>query len=557
MVLAVDVLGLMLITTIIPAIVMVYVAWRNRGTPGTRWFAVTVCGIAGWSSAYGVSLIVNDAAPTLWAVNVRFFFTDIVTIAWFLLALEYIRRTRLPDRSPLVLLFVFPFVNEAITWLFPDLVHPSWYVDSIGVFHSEFGPWFYAQTVFSYTLFLAGFALLVTDFRNSQGIRRSQTGILVTGGLVPFIANVLFVAGITPYPDLDLTPVAFLITTAIFGWGLFQYRLLELLPIARKTVLDQMDDAVITLDENGRVVDINAAAADLFDADEQDAVGIDGTEFFSEYPTLVDRFATSVDVETEIEFTRNGENRYFHLEISPVSSQSDVIDGRVVVLRDVTALKEREQELDLLKQVLSRVLRHNIRNDVSVISGYAEAIATQTSGETATLARKIRSKSNELATRSHKAATVERVLSGTREGVSLDVVTAIDDAVERVPDDVGEFDVTTDAPDACFVQALPTLPIALMNVIENAVAHSDSTASTVDVSVDCGTDQVTVEIRDDGPGIPEGELRVFEEGMETQLEHSSGVGLWLVILIVNRSGGDVSFQNSDEGAIVRVTLERA
>jgi len=557
MVLAVDVLGLTLLTTIVPAALMVYAGWQNAEKPGARWFTLLVVGIAGWSSVYGISLISNDAGITLAAINLRFFFTDLVSVSWFLLALEYARRARLPDRSPLLVLFVFPLLNELVAWVVPEYMFAAWRMDPIGVFHADFGPWFYVQTLFSYVLVVGGIALLVRDYRNSQGIRRNQTAVLVAGAMVAFLANVLFVIGFTPYPDLDLTPLAFLVTTVIFGWGLFRYRLLELVPIARKTVLDQMQDAVVTLDEDGRVVDVNAAAADLFEVEESAAVGTHGEDFFADYPRLIERFGTAVDVETEIEFTTNGENRYFHLDISPVSAGSDVIDGRVVVLRDVTQLKEREQELDLLKQVLSRVLRHNIRNDVSVVNGYAEEIAEQNDGETAELAAKIIEKSDDLATRSHKAASVERVLSATGDPLDLDLVDVIQEALDRDLEGFGDFDATLDLPENCYVRALPTLPIALRNVIENAIGHSDSATPQIEISVACDEESATVEIRDDGPGIPEGELSVFEDREETQLHHSSGIGLWLVVLIVRRSGGSVSFENTDDGAVVRLTLDCA
>jgi len=597
MVLAVDVLGVALVTTLVPALLMTYVAWQNSDEPGARWFAVFVCAVAGWSSTYGFSLVVDATGPTLAAVNLRYLFTDVVTIAWFLLAFEYVRRRRIGRRSRWLWLFAFPLLSQAVIWLFPEYVFTFRYVDSIGVFHAEFGAWFYVQALFSYVLVVAGLALFLDDFRNAQGIRRSQTGVLFVGALIPFVANILFVAGITPYPDLDLTPLAFLVTTALFAWALFRYRLLELLPIARRTVLDQMEDAVVTLDDDDRVVDINATALALFGVSENAAVGTPGRAFFSDFPEMVDQFELTTDVDTEITVTRDGETHHFHLQISPVRSESDLVEGRVIVLRDVTELKEREQELDLLKQVLSRVLRHNIRNDVSVVNGYAEEIARQTTGDPAALAGKIQAKSDDIATRSQKASTIERVLTSDSERVTHDLANVVDEAVEQVRHTVEGFTVTRDVDPDCQVRALPTLPVALANLVENSVehgasadsrAHPDSTRATGDrptdpehgstaasraredvvghaegalpevrISATCNEETVTLEVRDDGPGIPEAELRVFEDREETPLQHSSGVGLWLVVLIVRRSGGEVRFETDDDGSVVRLTLDRA
>ncbi|MFD1586331.1 histidine kinase N-terminal 7TM domain-containing protein [Halorientalis brevis] len=588
MVLAVDVLGVALVLTIVPAVLMTYVAWQNSEKPGARWFSVFVLGIAGWSSTYGYSLVADGTQVTLAAVNLRYFFTDVVTITWFLLALEYVRRRRLSLRSPWLVLFVFPFCSQFVIWAVPEFVYTSWHVDRLGVFHAEFGAWFYVQTLFSYCLVVAGLALFVDDYRNAQGIRRTQTGILVAGAVIPFVANIFFVAGFSPYPDLDLTPLAFLLTTILFAWALFRYRLLELLPIARKTVLAQMQDAVITIDEDDRVVDVNEAALALFGTTERAAIGTSGREFFADYPAIVAECGEASDVDTDIEFEHDGETRHFHLQISPVSSASDLVDGRVVVLRDVTELKEREQELDLLKQVLSRVLRHNIRNDVAVVMGYAEEIAQQTTGDPAALAGQIRDKSDDIATRSQKAATIERVLTGDRERVVHDLDSAIDEAVETVRRSGTSFTVQRPSVDDCRVRALPTLPVALANLVENAVEHGstsprsqapgdavehgcetaqsrasapsgghDDEVPEVRLSASCDEETVTVEVRDDGPGIPEGELSVFDQGEETPLHHSSGVGLWLVVLIARRSGGSVAFEDDGDDSVVRLTLEKA
>jgi PAS domain S-box-containing protein len=556
MVTLVDVLGLALAATVVPALAMTYVAWRNYGKPGAVPFAVTVLSIAGWSAAYGFSLYFDGAALTIAAADVDFFFTDTVAIGWFLLALEYVRRERLSPRW--YALFVFPAVSQVVVWTndVHGLVRTAVRVDHLGILHPVFGPWFYVQMLFSYVLVVAGIWLLVRDFRSSQGIRRNQTGVLVAGTLLAFVANILYVSGLTPYPDLDLTPLAFLFSTTIFAYGLFRYRLLELLPIARKTVMDEMDEGIITLDENARVVDVNPAAADLFDTTPDEAVGTPGEAFFADYPEMVERFGDTVATETEISVTKDGEQRYFDLTITPISPGSNVVEGRSIVLRDITERVEREQELDLLKQVLSRVLRHNIRNDVTVVTGYAEELAAEASGEQAALAETIIEKGDDIAERSRKAAAVERVLTRTGSQIELELAEVAQNAVDAVTREHPRAEISLDLPASCRVSAHETLELALVNVIENAIVHNDADVSRVEVTGSCN-DPTVLEVRDNGPGIPKAEIEVIEHGEETQLEHSSGIGLWLVALILERSGGDVSFENDGDGGLVRLEIPRA
>jgi signal transduction histidine kinase len=68
-------------------------------------------------------------------------------------------------------------------------------------------------------------------------------------------------------------------------------------------------------------------------------------------------------------------------------------------------------------------------------------------------------------------------------------------------------------------------------------------------------DAVEIVVADDDPGIPEEEIEILERGEETGLEHTSGLGLWLVHWIVTESGGSVAFESSDTGgSVVRLRL---
>ena len=99
-----------------------------------------------------------------------------------------------------------------------------------------------------------------------------------------------------------------------------------------------------------------------------------------------------------------------------------------------------------------------------------------------------------------------------------------------------------------------SFPYAVENLIENAVTHCDDGAS-VTVAATAQGDTVTLWITDDGPGIPEAELEVFENREETPLEHGTGVGLWLVNWVVDRSSGDLEFDTGPDGTTVTVRLD--
>jgi signal transduction histidine kinase len=99
--------------------------------------------------------------------------------------------------------------------------------------------------------------------------------------------------------------------------------------------------------------------------------------------------------------------------------------------------------------------------------------------------------------------------------------------------------------------------IAVEELVENAVVHSDDPDPTVRVSVSPGEACTDLVVADDGPGIPPTERRTIEGDVESALEHASGLGLWLVSWIVDSSGGEVDCEVSESGTVVRVRLRNA
>jgi signal transduction histidine kinase len=101
------------------------------------------------------------------------------------------------------------------------------------------------------------------------------------------------------------------------------------------------------------------------------------------------------------------------------------------------------------------------------------------------------------------------------------------------------------------------LLMAVEDLVENAIVHAHHAEPVVRVTVEPTDDAVAFAVADDGPGIPDQELAVLDTGGETELQHGSGAGLWVVTWIVERSGGELSFETSSEGTTVTIRLPRA
>ena len=238
--------------------------------------------------------------------------------------------------------------------------------------------------------------------------------------------------------------------------------------------------------------------------------------------------------------------------------------GLVVGVYDTRQRTARAEADQLTRHltVLNRVLRHDIRTSANVIQGHAELLAD---GDTASVeyARTIERQAATLVELGEHAREIERLFyENDAEREVVDLAALVDTCCKQIRADYPAADIDVSLPPTVPAVAHPLVKSAVMNVIENAVEHND--AETPHVTIDSATppqdgdEFVTLRVADNGPGIPDSELAAFDRGYETDLEHASGLGLWLVNWIVIKSGGSVRFEESTSGGtMVCLQLRRA
>lgn len=222
------------------------------------------------------------------------------------------------------------------------------------------------------------------------------------------------------------------------------------------------------------------------------------------------------------------------------------------VRRSVDESRERAQQL----RVLDRVLRHTLRNELNVVRGRAELVATKTDGEPAEHARTVVERCDALLETADKQRAINDVLGADTTAGTVDVARVVDHAVEQVRDQHPEAALALDVPDHAPAVAVPQLGTAVRELVENGIRHADREPAQVAIDVTVSEDTVRVDVADHGPGIPSIERRVLSgEDAIDALHHSQGLGLWLVHWVVAYSGGDLSFaDNEPRGTVVSITL---
>ncbi|MCO8267182.1 PAS domain S-box protein [Haloferax sp. AB510] len=235
------------------------------------------------------------------------------------------------------------------------------------------------------------------------------------------------------------------------------------------------------------------------------------------------------------------------------------VDGVVLNSRDVTSRHRYEQRL----RVLNRVLRHDLRNDMNVILGHADLLLDERiPAESKDHARTIKRKASSLVELGEQTRHIDTTLTRGSSGIEpVEVVERIEAQLDDIESDYPEAIVHRSLPDEVWVSADDLIESAIKHLIDNALEHNDRVIPEVGVTVErsaTSTDFVEIRIADNGPGVPDAELSVLESGTETPLQHISGLGLWLVQWIIDRSNGQLRFaENDPRGTIAIVGLRSA
>jgi PAS domain S-box-containing protein len=520
--------------------------------------------MAGWSVQIAVMTWPTQLLPVHLSTLIRYLFQLLVVFGWPLLVWEYSNRKRLSLRPwQIAALLVVPVLTIGLTatnpWHYLVLTAetPS---NPAGIRELGLGPWYLVYMGFAVTMVMLPIGTLFSDLREAHGTHRKQILLLLAGWFLGFpgaLFSLLFRDLPTVPPYVDLTPLTFILAAGLWGTALFRYNLFSMLPVSRRIAVETMPDPVVSVDSDGAVVDANPAAQQLFGttATTGTVAGTPLTEFCAAYPAVPSLYQSGEEQTAELSLDTDAGTRHFSVYVEPIR-QGGSTTGSLLVLREVTTLREREQELDLLKQVLSRVFRHNIRNRLNVIEGHTRALASATDDEREAHIETILGTVDQLLGHSDKAVAMRKAIDTEPSETPLSISTVVRQQTAALRKTHPEITVTVDCPDEITAPCHPDIDKAVAELLENAVKHSEGPPNEfhVRIAVTRRDGMVVVGIEDNGPSIAAHEIEALNAGQETDLTHGSGVGLWLVRLLADKSGGDLSIDDGTDLGGTRVEL---
>lgn len=325
-------------------------AIKHRPNLSARSFSILMAAVALWALVALFEVCSQDPQTKIFSNGLKYLFIVITPPAWLVFSHCYANRVRKLRPVFLVVISIVPLLTLILVstnayhhWMFTsfEMVHTGKYF----LLYPNVGPWFWVHTTYSYIVISAGFLLLAKHLLNTPAHFKRQVVSLMIAGGAPWISNIVFTFKINVLLYFDLTPIAFSTSGIVFMWGILRYQLLDVVPIARDNVIQHMDDGVIIVDTEQRILDINPAACNLLVQHPRKLIGAKAHQVIAWWPKFsLDDNRQHSTTKPIIELRVNGKCRLICPVRSRLQSQDKSI-GHLLTLRDVTGQLRAEKAL--------------------------------------------------------------------------------------------------------------------------------------------------------------------------------------------------------------------
>lgn len=507
----------------------------RRPVPGARAVAAFSAAIGVWTGASVLQSFATTLDGKLLADQLQYVGIAVIPVAWVSFAAAYSGREHWVNRRTIAALSVVPAAVLVLvaTNDHHGLVLADASLETVAgrvVLDREYGAAFWILTAYTNAVNSIGTVLLVEAAVRVGPRYRKQAFVVLGGATVPWLFTVTALAGVSPVEP----EASFGVASVAFAYAISQYGLVELAPVARDRLFDELDDGILVADDTGHVADHNPAAERLLDTSLSAGDGL--------RTVLPDAVAQALDADGAEPVAVDGAagTRWLTVESTPVSENHA---GDVVLLRDVTELERRRTDLRRENARLERVsdtISHDLRNPLNVASGSIELAAETGNEEDFERAQDALDRMDDI---------IESTLRVARSGredpdeatVSLSAVA--ERAWQNVPTGDASVDICEDTRVRADADQLESL---LENLFRNSVEHGAEDGA---VAVTVTSAEEGFAVADDGVGLPDSERgAVFQRGVTTS-DDGTGLGLAIVEDIADTHGWRVTLGESDSGGV--------
>lgn len=344
------------------AVISVAFAWyglRRRQQSEALVFGLLMFALFWWSLCYGLHICGANLETQYFFNRIKYIGVVVVPPLWLILALQYEHQHSVLTRRNVTLMFLPAalFLTIVLTDPWLHLWWPEVWLEKVNghlVLKHSHGMSYYAHVVISYLFITLGLWFYVRFYRRTALIYRSQSVLVVVAAAFPLVASALTQLGLSPLP-WGLDSFFFTISGVLIAIAIFRYRFLDIMPVARRVIVEQVPESVIVIDEHGRIVDANPAAQAMIGKPGKPIVGqtLVTVVHIPELQKALQELGQSHrdrPCEQDVYLGAQNDRRVLSLKITPLMERGTRSIGQIILLQDISERVAAQQKVETLYQ---------------------------------------------------------------------------------------------------------------------------------------------------------------------------------------------------------------
>lgn len=551
----------------------IYALLRRRNAKGAFSFILSMLVVTIWSGGNALEMSAVDFTTKLFWANIQYFAYCYSPVTLLSLCMQFTGYDEWIQNRKILWIAAIPTIIIILVWTdgLHGLIRYDMHMDYSGMFSvitKKYGPVFFIHAAYSHLLNIVALVLLIRAVFYKNTVYRKQAAALLFGLSLIVIPNILYISGFSPVRRFDITPLFFGPAGLIIAWGIFHFKLFDLVPLARATVIEIMDAGVMVLDLQDRILDINPAFEKILGLTASEISTRRAEEVCGKIPELkkacIDRSITH----TEFSINTKESPKIYEVLISPLADRKGVLIGRLTAAYEITEKKQAQQvflkqqwKLAVIeeRERMARDMHDNLGQVLGFINLQAQGIRQEliNAGVGSVLPKL--EKLVDVTQSAHNE--IREYIHNVRNAAFMekDFITALTKDILSFEEQAG-LKVKLDIPTGFTGEELkPNIRFNILNIVKEALNNirKHAKANNVRISFSVAQEQLCTTIEDDGKGFDITQQdngtknkfginimreRALEIGAQIDIKSSAGKGS-LVVFCVPIEEGE---KNADE-----------
>lgn len=347
--------------------------FRRHNVSGIKPFIMCILLVSIWNGLNIINLLLYSLNAKIMCFEIKMAFIVYIPAFWLMTILDSMYERNFKSKLNLILI-IFPTITAIIvlTSKYNNWFAYNFYLESVGkykILMFSKGFWLWINASYNYLLNAVSIGLLLKSVFSKQYARKRQALIMIIGMFFPIVTDVLFVGNINLYNNLDITSISFFISLIVSVYGMLRYRFMDIVLVAREYAFEDMDELMIVLDENKKVVDMNRKSLKILNTNISKVIGLPIDQIIKDIYEYDFYNLQKSTLKIQLNSKISDKNINYYGSLSAIKGNKDYIIGYLILLYDITELVVTQNKLkqanDKLRKLNEELYSDSIKDGLT------------------------------------------------------------------------------------------------------------------------------------------------------------------------------------------------